>query len=271
MVTLLSVVALVSLIIRRPKSFFMAMSFYLLILIGSATLIRALYFAMMATNNLPEYSTAQDIALIEIPTFLWFTAVTLIISFWAVLSSKRLYAADVLRRVAIIFGVTNSLMYAVFIATIVAFAAFQGSNQRCQGRLAPTTQRHQQRVLQALYQAFLAAVALAIGGVFAFVSLRLLPQLNDSARASGTQQIRTATYAGLFIAASFIAHAVYLLGLAVASPGIPQLALLVLVTEAMPAAVLVAQMMVQWFSGRQSGSTDDQSDAPYFQHDNSDM
>ena len=267
--TLLSVVALVSLLIRRPKTFLKAMSFYLLVLIGAATLIRAFYFASLATNNLPEYSTAQDIALIEIPTFLWFSAVTLIISFWAVLSNKRLYAADVLRRVAIIFGATNLVMYAVFITTIVAFAALQGSSQRCQGRLAPTTQRHQQRVLQALYQAFLAAVALAIGGVFTFVSLRLLPRLNEAGRASGTEQIRTATYAGLFVAASFIAHAVYLLGLAVASPGIPQLALLVLLTEAMPAAVLVAQMLLQWFSASEPSSAT--NDAPYYQHDNSDI
>lgn len=277
-VTLLSVVAVVSLIIRRPRSFFMAMPFYLLILIGAATLIRAFYFASLATNNLPEQSTAQDVALIEIPTFLWFTAVTLIISFWAVLSSKRLYAFDVLRRVAVIFCVTNLIMYAIFIATIVAFAALQGSKQRCQGRLPPTTQRHQQRVLQTLYQAFLAAVALIIGTVFAFVSLRMLPRLNEAASAAGTQQIRSATYVGLLVAASFVAHAIYLLVLAVASPGVPQLALLVLLTEATPAAVLVAQMLVQWFhtpggAGGQSGasSTDDGSDAQYFQHDNSDI
>lgn len=277
-VTLLSVVAVVSLIIRRPRSFFMAMPFYLLILIGAATLIRAFYFASLATNNLPEQSTAQDVALIEIPTFLWFTAVTLIISFWAVLSSKRLYAFDVLRRVAVIFCVTNLIMYAIFIATIVAFAALQGSKQRCQGRLPPTTQRHQQRVLQTLYQAFLAAVALIIGTVFAFVSLRMLPRLNEAASAAGTQQIRSATYVGLLVAASFVAHAIYLLVLAVASPGVPQLALLVLLTEATPAAVLVAQMLVQWFhtpggAGGQSGasSTYDGSDAQYFQHDNSDI
>lgn len=264
---MLALLAIVALIVRRPTDFFMLVPFYLLLLIAASTLIRAVYFASLAAQVFGAGSNARDVALIELPTFLWFTAVTLIISFWVVLSQPRLHASGLLARVAVIFTIANVIMYAFLIAAIVVFARLEGSSGVvCRGRLSATNQRQKQHVVQVVYQALLAVVATTIGVAFAVVSIRSL----RASESEPTRQLRQATYFGTLIAASFVLHAIYLLALAIASPGIPELALLILITEALPAAIIVFQMLHRYVSMNLSAfgsATDETSErAQYYSH-----
>ena len=80
----------------------------------------------------------------------------------------------------------------------------------------------------------------------------------------------------MFVAVSFVAHACYLLSLAIFSPGIPELSVIILLTEVIPAGVLVAQMLMQWLNVTVAGKTDsastkDDSEGAYFHESHSDI
>jgi len=119
------------LLVVYRRNFYYLLPFYFLMLMAAALAIRAVYFALLASERLVSSNTS-DVALIEMPTFLWFTAVTLLISFWFVVSDDRM-AKRSLKWVAIIFAVVNACMYALLIAFIVVFELRKESAPVCQG------------------------------------------------------------------------------------------------------------------------------------------
>lgn len=166
-VALLAFITLVVLLVQRGGGVFVLIPFYLLLFLGGALLIRAVYFSLLARGDIEgAVVSAGSVLLIELPTFLWFTSLTLVILFWA-MTSNSLHAKQLLRRVWLLFLATNAAMYIVLLSVLVAFAVTRDRvTLACQGRQPARIDQSRKRAMLLTYQVLLAVMGVGIGGVY---------------------------------------------------------------------------------------------------------
>lgn len=163
-------------------------------------------------------SNVLNLILVELPTFIWFTASTLVVLLWVSVTSTRKQKAigKIFRQ---LFVVVNGLMWALFILFIILFIVLPDTTDQdpyCIGRLAPTVNHTPRRVLFIVYQVFLATVALLLSFSFLFFGLRVyfrqtaISATSKKGRNSRKDEIKLLVLC-LVCAFSFAAHAVFLL------------------------------------------------------------
>lgn len=133
-----------------------------------------IYLILLGAEHIRS-ANVGNMVLVEAPTFVWFTATTLVVFLWvSVTSTKRQ------KRVAIIFRrlilISNGIMWGLFILFIILFVVLKDKKERddiCQGRLGETVDRTPRRILFIVYQVFLAIIALLIGLGFLIYGIRV--------------------------------------------------------------------------------------------------
>lgn len=136
--------------------------------------VRLIYLILLGAEKIRS-SNVGNMVLVEAPTFVWFSATTLVVFLWvSVTSTKRQkHVAVMFRRLIFI---SNGLMWGLFILFIVLFVVLKDkkhTDNQCQGRLGERIDRQPRRVLFIVYQVFLALVALLISLGFLFYGTRV--------------------------------------------------------------------------------------------------
>lgn len=120
-------------------------------------------------------SNVGNMALVEAPTFIWFSATTFVVSLWvSVTSTKKQKHVGVLFRRLLLSS--NAGMWGLFILFIVLFVVLKDGRHRdrvCQGRLGERVDRSPRKILFIVYQVFLATIALLISFGFLFYGIRV--------------------------------------------------------------------------------------------------
>lgn len=223
--------------------------FWLCVLLAISSLIRAIYFFLLG-GQVIRSSNIGNLILVEVPTFIWFTATTLLVFLWISVTStkKQKYVAVLFRR---LFLIANGIIWGLLILFIILFVVLKDKkrsrNEFCQGRLGFTIDRTPRRVLFICYQVFLASLALLISGSFLFYGTRVYfarSQLRNTNPAkkggSSRRDERNLLIVVIVCSLSFAAHAVLLLVLALVDPGIAYLVVILVLVEVGPS------MFVLW-------------------------
>jgi hypothetical protein len=89
-------------------------------------------------------------------------------------------------RLKVMTIIINVVLYSIFIAIVIAFAASKESNQIiCNGLYFKTADDVAQRVISLIYSVIIAAISLAIGSAFLIFGMKLYLQLSRASNASG--------------------------------------------------------------------------------------
>lgn len=214
--------------------------FWLVLLMAAMGIIRGVYFALAASSALAQ-STYVDVLLVELPTFIWFTATTLLVIFWIAFLLGTTQQGLRWRRIArtfwTLFAVFNVLMYAIFITFVVVFSTLDDKiKSQCFGRLPTTRDTSRKHVAFLVYQAFVALVAVAIALAYLVGGLWLMRASVTAGKSSKADKLKIVT---IVVSVSVAAHSIFLLLLAIFQPGIPYLALILAGLELVPAAILM--------------------------------
>lgn len=223
--------------------------FWLCALLAISSLIRAIYFYLLGAQVIRS-SNIGNMILVEVPTFIWFTATTLVVFLWISVTStkKQKHVAVIFRR---LFLISNGIVWGLLILFIILFVVLKDKKKSrdsvCQGRLGFTIDRTARRVLFIVYQVFLATLALVISISFLFYGTRVYiarSQLKKSAphKKGGSSRAdeRNLLFVVVCCSLSFAAHAILLLVLALVDPGIAYLVVILVIVEVGPS------MFVLW-------------------------
>jgi len=217
--------------------------FWLCVLLAVSALIRALYFYLLG-GQVIRSSNIGNLILVEVPTFIWFTATTLVVFLWiSVTSTKRQkHVAVIFRR---LFLISNGIVWGLLILFIILFVVLKDKKKSrdsfCQGRLGFKIDHTPRHVLFICYQVFLAALALLISVSFLFYGTRVYlarSELKKTANAKKGGTSRKEEFNLLIVvivcSLSFAAHAILLLVLALVDPGIAYLVVILVLVEVGP-------------------------------------
>lgn len=224
------------------RAFFASPSFWLPVLLFSACGLRGAYAFVLIAN--PELdSVAADVVLIELPTFLWLAATSIVVLLWCVLllfPRRRSFWA--------LFYSFNTVIFLIFIGFVVAFALVKEHTRTpCGGRLPVVQDQRAKKAVFVAYQAFVAAVALLLAVLGAssvsmhsremFASFKLRSQSQTRADQEKRYQLRRIAIAAI-VALGLLLHGIFLLLLALKRPGIVYLYIVLFVLEAAPAIAI---------------------------------
>lgn len=228
------------------------------LLVGS--ILRATYAIVLLTEP-EEHGVAVDVVLIELPTFLWLAATSIVVLLWCVivLLPRR-------RAFWYFFFAVNGFTLVAFVAFVVAFVVTpEPVRERCAKRLADTRDESRRRAVIVAYQGFVAGMALLLALVGSFAGLHLYVQLrqwsalvvHSRAVQEKQSQFRLLILA-VTVALALLLHSAFLLVLGLLSPGIVELMAVLFVLEAAPAALLMGALQQPRRStpsaGRSSGA-----------------
>ncbi|EGG21688.1 hypothetical protein DFA_01574 [Cavenderia fasciculata] len=185
-------------------------------------LIRSIYFFILPSGKLST-SAVADYILVVLPTFIYFTAFTIIIVLWYIIVKSRTQR-NILRRIGLMIGTINAILYILFIIIILVFHLTESNpTNDCIGRMvveANTTTP--QRIVSIVYAVVQAVISLVIGAAFVYLGGTLYFMMRfkkvDVDNDHRDQQQKRISVVTLACSVGFILHCVFVLILVGAEP-----------------------------------------------------
>ncbi|EGC39924.1 hypothetical protein DICPUDRAFT_147210 [Dictyostelium purpureum] len=191
----------------------------LIIIVTLFILIRAIYFFIMPSGAL-AYSPVADYILVVLPTFIYFTAFTIVVVLWYVIFflvlKKHRSAESLSKRIYTTVAVINAVLYLLFIAIVLVFQyTKQDKPNNCGSRIViPVESTTPQRVVSIVYAVVQALISLVIGSAFLYLGSSLYSAMRSnkvgstSNKAHHQRKIFTLT---LTCSIGFILHCIFVL------------------------------------------------------------
>ncbi|PRP77366.1 hypothetical protein PROFUN_05611 [Planoprotostelium fungivorum] len=156
-----------------------------LVFVTLFVLIRGISFFI-----LPYYvlNSTVDYFLSALPTFLFFTSFSTILSYWVVMSSRKNFTADVnllVRYGTVINAVINGILYTILIVLIILFASLVHTPKAlCGGLVLPSIYNAQRtsRILSLVYASVTSMVSLVFGLLFLYYGAQIVRGVSFSSR-----------------------------------------------------------------------------------------
>ncbi|GAM29115.1 hypothetical protein SAMD00019534_122910 [Acytostelium subglobosum LB1] len=193
----------------------------LIVSITTFITIRSIYFFILPSGQLSD-SLVADYILVVLPTFLYFTAFSIIVVLWYVIVSSKIHV-NFFSRFKQTIIVVNVIIYLIFIIIVLVFN-FSKKTERndCGARMSVIpSNTTPQRVVSIFYAVVQAVISLLIGASFVYLGVSIY-KLVGSQNPNG-QVKRSSFQKKIFIVAStcsvgFILHCVFVLILVGAEP-----------------------------------------------------
>ncbi|KAN0030220.1 hypothetical protein ACTA71_009981 [Dictyostelium dimigraforme] len=158
-------------VIKRYKGIEQIRLVHLLIMIVTIfILIRAIYFFIIPSGALQNNSSA-DYILVVLPTFIYFTAFTIIISLWYMIVNSKDSGRTLFKRLKIIIFSTNLVLYLLFIVIVLVFNYTEDHpNNDCGTRIVlEVSSTTSQKVVSIVYAIIQALISFVIGAAFLYL------------------------------------------------------------------------------------------------------
>ncbi|EGG20802.1 hypothetical protein DFA_00667 [Cavenderia fasciculata] len=208
------------------------------------SLIRCIYFFILPSNQLPSGPNVGEYILVVLPTFLYFTSFTIVITIWYILSNTNITMyQNVFKVINKLILVSNSVLYLFFVIIVLVFN-FTNENDppTCGGRKVTSfSNTTPQNVVSILYAVIQALLSLVIGIAFIYFGLKIYRQFSaihakDSQQS--TQKAKTFTMAAI-CSIGFVLHCIFIIVLVSVSPSNINFSFAgLLITELVPVATL---------------------------------
>ncbi|EGG23974.1 hypothetical protein DFA_06112 [Cavenderia fasciculata] len=210
--------------------------------------IRCIYFFILPSGRL-ESSSVADYILVVLPTFIYFSAFTIITVLWYIVISAKVRHDNIMRRIGTIIAVINAILYLLFIAIVLIFqysAADPPSNE-CGGRMVVALSKTTpQRIVSIVYAVIQAFISLIIGGAFIYLggNIYLMVKRSTSGSSATHKRIYIVT---LCSSIGFVLHCGFFLILVIAEVQNMIFSFVgLIVTEVVPAlSILYAYNQIQ--------------------------
>eukprot|EP01132_Coremiostelium_polycephalum_P002244 gene2244-2767_t len=196
---------------------------HLLILIVTIfILIRAIYFFILPSGSLSS-NPVGDYILVVLPTFMYFTAFTIIIVLWYMIVKTKQSGKSLVKRLYWMILSINAVLYILFMIIILVFHfSEKNPSNDCGARIViPASNTTPQRVVSIVYAVFQALISLVIGSAFIYLggTLYLAMRFNKvSEKSSSSNQQQKVFIVTFACSIGFILHCVFVLILVGAEP-----------------------------------------------------
>lgn len=155
---------------------------------GIISFLRMIYFALMASSS-PAESGGADYILIELPSFLYFSALSFFVVSWVVLARtvvrKNLRRQGTMRFLMKVVIAVNAVVYLLWIILIIIYETTkQTVVSPCGSRLGTQVDNTTRRAISLTYRVFVGIISLVIGLGFIVYGSIIVRGLISSAQAS---------------------------------------------------------------------------------------
>eukprot|EP01133_Synstelium_polycarpum_P016970 gene16970-20188_t len=210
-------------VVKRSRGLHELKLVHLLILtITIFVTIRTIYFFILPSGKLSQ-SPIADYIMVVLPTFIYFTAFTIIIVLWYMVIKAKSHR-NFLSRLAMMIGAINVVFYLLFIVIVLVFHFTERiPTNDCGGRIQlPVSNTTPQRVVSIVYAVVQAVISLIIGAAFVYLggSLYFMMKFKKIANSNETndnhqRRVFIVTHA---CSIGFILHCAFVLVLVGAEP-----------------------------------------------------
>jgi len=185
--------------------------------------VRCIYFFIIPSGLL-QGNAVGDYILVVLPTFMYFTAFTIIISLWYMIVKTKTTGRNLVKRLQMVIFTINVILYLLFIIIVLVFhfSEKETKSNSCGSRIViEATNTTPQFVVSIVYAVIQALISLVIGSAFIYLggtlylSMRTSKVVETSVTASQQKKIFTVTFA---CSIGFILHCVFVLILVGAEP-----------------------------------------------------
>eukprot|EP01117_Protostelium_nocturnum_P012816 TRINITY_DN4749_c1_g1_i1.p1 TRINITY_DN4749_c1_g1~~TRINITY_DN4749_c1_g1_i1.p1 ORF type:complete len:435 (-),score=107.62 TRINITY_DN4749_c1_g1_i1:37-1341(-) len=251
--SLFGLVVAIIYLMRKKRS--IALTDVILVVLFVFSSIRMAYF------SIPNRSPVVDFVLAALPTFLYFTAFSLIISFWAV-TSQKFFAVDPKKMVkygAIFVVLSNFVLYLVLIIIGALWHTFNNNTGTACGRRSDSEIREKATKMEHLsisYTVIVAFVSLLLAILFAYFGSKLVGKMK--LRGGGTKKV-VLTIAAVF-SVTFALHSVFIVVVAILSKNPSSIFSFIglIITEVIPPFYFIV-MSTRYFSQSKPSSNSSHS------------
>ncbi|GAM18817.1 hypothetical protein SAMD00019534_019920 [Acytostelium subglobosum LB1] len=186
--------------------------------------IRSIYFLILPSGKLAD-SQLADYVMVVLPTFIYFTAFTVIIVIWYIIASSQFHISFI-SRFKLLIGIINLVLYMIFVIIVLIFNFSQRvlDNDCGARRVVEMSRTTPQRIVSIFYAAAQAAISLVIGAAFIYlgVSIHMLMRFRMKSDLAGeakyAQHSIKITVVTLCCSIGFILHCAFVLVLVAAEP-----------------------------------------------------
>ncbi|KAN0034967.1 hypothetical protein ACTFIV_001507 [Dictyostelium citrinum] len=219
---------------------------HLLFLVLTAfSLIRSIYFFILPNGIITETTTVGNYILVVLPTFLYFTAFTIVIVIWYMLSNASSFSNDIYGRINMMVFLINVVLYIVFIIIVIVYNfTKQSTPKSCGGRLLINLeQTTPQNAVSIFYAVLQACLSLAIGVAFIYYGRQIYNKLSalstKTSQTANKQRNRTFVITVL-CGTGFVLHCIFIIILVSVNPSNIIFSFVgLIVTEMIPVIVLL--------------------------------
>ncbi|KAF2070242.1 hypothetical protein CYY_008438 [Polysphondylium violaceum] len=214
----------------------------LFIFMTAFSLIRSIYFFILPTNSINS-SDVGDYILVVLPVFLYFTAFTIVVVIWYILSADN-YSANIYKKIYSIILIINIILYILFVVVVLVFNfTREKAPPTCGGRiLAGLSNTTPQRVVSILYAVLQAFISLIVGIAFLYYGRKVylkLTQIKGSSTENAKYQQRKTFWMALICSTGFVLHCIFIIVLVSATPSnIVFSFVCLIITEVVPVCTL---------------------------------
>ncbi|KAN0022205.1 hypothetical protein ACTFIU_004377 [Dictyostelium citrinum] len=212
-------------------------------------LMRSLYFFILPNGHLAGNPTS-DYVLVILPTFIYFTAFTVIIVLWYVIVflvlKKNRSAESLSRRVSKLVLYVNIVIYLLFIACCLVFTKTQSNpTNDCGSRIIiPAKSSIPQKAISITYAVIQAIISVLLGAAFVYLGSSLFFVMHKTRKALGGSSINSSHYNRIFLltlicSIGFILHCVFILVLVSGHSSIAFSFVGLIITEIVPTLTIL--------------------------------
>ncbi|EGC32582.1 hypothetical protein DICPUDRAFT_81582 [Dictyostelium purpureum] len=237
---------------------------FLILIVTLFILVRTIYFFIIPSGVLQNNSVG-DYVLVVLPTFIYFTAFTIIISLWYMIVSSKDSGKTLLKRLKAIILWTNVVLYLLFIIIVLVFNYTEDNPRNdCGSRIViDVSSTTAQRVVSIVYAVIQALISLVIGAAFIYLGGTLFRSMrqvksNQGGPDSNSNQHQKKIFIVTFTCSiGFVIHCVFVLILVGANPSNIVFSFLgLIITEIIPSLSIFYCYNQGHFSGlKQSTNT----------------
>jgi len=214
----------------------------LFIFMTAFALIRSIYFFILPSNSINS-SDVVDYILVVLPVFLYFTAFTIVVVIWYILSSDT-YSNNIYKKIYSIILIINIILYILFVVVVLVFNfTREKAPPTCGGRiLAGLSNTTPQRVVSILYAVLQAFISLVVGIAFLYYGRKVylkLTQIKGSSTENAKYQQRKTFWMAIICSTGFVLHCIFIIVLVAATPSnIVFSFICLIITEIVPVCTL---------------------------------
>ncbi|KAN0050486.1 hypothetical protein ACTA71_003610 [Dictyostelium dimigraforme] len=212
-------------------------------------LMRSLYFFILPNGHLAGNPTG-DYVLVILPTFIYFTAFTVIIVLWYVIVflvlKKNRSAESLSRRVSKLVLYVNIVIYLLFIACCLVFTKTQSNpTNDCGSRIIiPAKGSIPQKAISITYAVIQAIISVLLGAAFVYLGSSLFFVMHKTRKALGGSSINSSHHNRIFLltlicSIGFILHCVFILVLVSGHSSIAFSFVGLIITEIIPTLTIL--------------------------------